>query len=92
MPSVAYRLARVAAGDGVAAVSLYRVSPHDVVAGHALLRAGGGGLWDEVGRALEYSTPATFSRPVKFCFGGAETVCRELVQRRWATLFRDSDT
>lgn len=32
MSSIAYRLARVAAGDGVAAVSLYSVSPHDLVA------------------------------------------------------------
>ena len=38
MPSIAYRLARVAAGDGVCGVSLYAVSAHDVVAGHPLLR------------------------------------------------------
>ena len=47
MPSIAYRLARVAAGDGVAAVSLYSVSPHDTVAGHALLRAVNGDIWNE---------------------------------------------
>lgn len=33
MPSIAYRLARVAAGDGVCAVSLFPLSAHDVVAG-----------------------------------------------------------
>ncbi|WP_090268482.1 inositol monophosphatase family protein [Pseudomonas panipatensis] len=44
MPSIAYRLARVAAGDGVAAISLFPVSPRDVAAGHALLRAVGGEL------------------------------------------------
>lgn len=38
MPSIAYRLAKVAAGDGVCGVSLYPASAHDVAAGHALLR------------------------------------------------------
>lgn len=37
MPSIAYLLAKVAAGDGVCGLSLYPVSAHDVVAGHALL-------------------------------------------------------
>lgn len=54
MPSIAYRLARVAAGDGIAGVSLYRVSPHDVVAGHALLRAVGGDLLDQDGQPIRY--------------------------------------
>lgn len=44
MPSIAYRLARVAVGDAVCGVSLYPVSAHDVVAGHALLRGAGGVL------------------------------------------------
>ena len=44
MPSIAYRLAKVAAGDVVCGVSLYPVSAHDVVAGHALLRGAGGVL------------------------------------------------
>ncbi|MHC8366932.1 hypothetical protein ACYZT9_14055 [Pseudomonas sp. ZT5P21] len=38
MPSIAYRLAKVAAGEGVCGVSLCQVSAHDIVAGHALLR------------------------------------------------------
>ncbi|MDT4878272.1 hypothetical protein FQZ97_1138590 [compost metagenome] len=89
MPSIAYRLARVAAGDGVAAVSLYAVSPHDVVAGHALLRAGGGGLWNEQGLALGYATPVAFNRPARFCFGGAEAACLQLIQRPWRTVLLD---
>lgn len=83
MPSIAYRLARVAAGDGVAAVSLYAVSTHDVVAGHALLRAGGGGLWNERGQALDYATAVTFNQPVGYCFGGGEIACQELMRRPW---------
>lgn len=89
IPSIAYRLARVAAGDGIAAVSLYAVSPHDVVAGHALLRACGGGLWNEQGQALGYATPAVFNQPVRFCFGGEERACRELMKRPWQILLRD---
>lgn len=38
MPSIAYRLARVAAGDAVACASLVPVSAHDVVGGHACCR------------------------------------------------------
>jgi myo-inositol-1(or 4)-monophosphatase len=89
MPSIAYRFARVAAGDGVAAVSLYAVSTHDVVAGHALLRAGAGGLWNEQGQALGYATPAAFNQPVRFCFGGAESTCRELLARPWQVVLVD---
>lgn len=53
MPSIAYRLARVAAGDGLCAVSLYPVSAHDVVAGHALLRASGGTLVNQDGVEID---------------------------------------
>ena len=42
MPSIAYRLARVAAGDGVATVSIHGVNEYDVAAGMALVRAAGG--------------------------------------------------
>lgn len=83
MPSIAYRLAQVAAGDGVAAVSLYAVLTHDVVAGHALLRAGGGSLWNERGQALDYATAVAFNQPVRYCFGGGEIACQELMRRPW---------
>ncbi|CAD0264328.1 Inositol monophosphatase/fructose-1,6-bisphosphatase family protein (fragment) [Pseudomonas veronii] len=58
MPSIAYRLAKVAAGDGIFGISLYAVSAHDVVAGHALLRGAGGVLLDENGDAIRYVTEA----------------------------------
>ncbi|WP_330114031.1 hypothetical protein SA496_14985 [Pseudomonas sp. JS3066] len=89
MPSIAYRLARVAVGDGIAAVSLYAVSPHDVVAGHALLRAGSGGLWNERGQALGNATPVTFNQPVGYCFGGGEIACQELMRRPWQIVLAD---
>lgn len=86
MPSIAYRLARVAAGDGIAAVSLYSVSTHDVVAAHALLRAVNGDIWNERGELLRYASPNTFSRPLRFCFGGAQAACAELYSRPWNSL------
>ena len=47
LPSIAYRLARVAVGDGVAAVSLNFPEGLDYAGGHALLRGAGGVLLDE---------------------------------------------
>jgi myo-inositol-1(or 4)-monophosphatase len=88
MPSIAYRLARVAAGDGVAAVSIVPVSAHDVVAGHALLIGAGGVLLDQQGRAITYITESTFAKASERCFGGAPAACRELVDRDWGKVFR----
>src|ERR1041384_5809333 len=39
MPSIAYRMARIAAGDGVATVSLHGVNEYDIAAGMALIAA-----------------------------------------------------
>lgn len=58
MPSIAYRLALVAAGDGDATFSLVHVSDWDVAGGHALLRAVDGVVLDERGRELEYDPAA----------------------------------
>lgn len=87
MPSIAYRLARVAAGDAICAVSLYAVSAHDVVGGHALLRGAGGVLLDENGHAIHYATEATMATVSQRCFGGSPSSCRELVTRRWDRVF-----
>ncbi|HGO9799665.1 inositol monophosphatase family protein [Pseudomonas aeruginosa] len=86
MPSIAYRLARVAAGDGIAGISLYPVAPHDVVAGHALLRAVGGDLFDHRGVPIRYSQDAGFVSPVQGCFGGELEACHQLSQRKWERL------
>lgn len=86
MPSIAYRLARVAAGDSVAAVSLYSVSPHDLVAGHALLRAVNGDIWNEKGELVRYAAPQAFTQSLNFCFGGAQAACMELLGRPWNSL------
>ncbi|WP_371234441.1 inositol monophosphatase [Pseudomonas sp. QE6] len=86
MTSIAYRLARVAAGDGAAAISLYPVAPHDVVAGHALLRAVGGDLFDHHGQAIRYAHDGYFEGAVLGCFGGAAATCQELSRRDWQRL------
>ena len=49
MPSIAYRMARVAAGDGVATISTHGVNEYDIAAGMALIRAAGGVLLDAAG-------------------------------------------
>ncbi len=87
MPSIAYRLARVAAGDGVAAVSLYPLSAHDVVAGHALLIGAGGVLLDENGNSIIYSTTDRMKTVSRRCFGGTLEACQTLVPRKWSRIF-----
>ncbi len=83
MPSIAYRLARVAVGDGICGISLYAVSAHDVVAGHALLRGAGGVLLDENGSEIRYATEAQMTAVSQRCFGGSPSACRELKAREW---------
>ena len=92
MLSIAYRLARVAAGDAVCGVSLYPVSAHDVVAGHALLIGANGVLVDEQGAPIRYQSEAEMLRVSNRCFGGAPRVCADLVARDWSKVFaKDAD-
>lgn len=90
MPSIAYRLAKVAAGDGACGLSLYPVSAHDVVAGHALLIGAKGVLLDESGYTIRYRTALEMLKVCQRCFGGAPNVCLELANRDWAKVFEMS--
>jgi ADP-ribosylglycohydrolase/fructose-1,6-bisphosphatase/inositol monophosphatase family enzyme len=81
LPSIAYRLARVAAGDAVAAVSLNGPCGWDYAAGHALIRGAGGVLLNEAGRDVTYTSDGESS--TRFCFGGAPEAARDLVERDW---------
>ena len=81
LPSIAYRLARVAVGDGVATVTLRPVNAHDIAAGHALLTAAGGVLVAEDGKPVTYGEDGG-SRPFA-CFGGAPEAVARLRHRPW---------
>ena len=81
LPSIAYRLARVAVGDGIATVTLRPVNAHDIAAGHALLTAAGGVLVAEDGVPVTYGEDGT-SRPFA-CFGGAPAAVASLRARAW---------
>lgn len=81
LPSIAYRLARVAAGDGVAAVSLNGPCGWDYAAGHALIRGAGGVLLDEAGDEVRYSVEGRSG--VQWCVGGAPAAAWDLVERDW---------
>ncbi|MEZ4465646.1 MAG: inositol monophosphatase family protein [bacterium] len=86
VPGIAYRLALAAAGEGVAAISLFGARDFDYAAGHALLRGVGGELVDERGRPVRYQA----ERPtnVGFCFGGAPALLPGLVKRDWNSVLR----
>jgi ADP-ribosylglycohydrolase len=81
MPSIAYRLARVAVGDGIATVTLRPVAAHDIAAGHALLAAAGGVLLAEDGTPVSYGAHGD-CRPGA-CFGGAPDAVAILQGRTW---------
>jgi ADP-ribosyl-[dinitrogen reductase] hydrolase len=81
LPSIAYRLARVAVGDGLATVTLRPVNAHDIAAGHALLTAAGGVLVAEDGVPVTYGTHGA-CRPFA-CFGGAPDAVATLLARTW---------
>ena len=85
---IAYRLARVAVGDGVAAVSLNSPCAWDYGAGHALLRGANGILVDEEGREVTYSSRGNSS--VGRCFGGSPVAVEQLRQRNWQSVFSSS--
>jgi ADP-ribosylglycohydrolase/fructose-1,6-bisphosphatase/inositol monophosphatase family enzyme len=84
VPSIAHRLALVAAGEATAAVSLNFPSAWDYAGGHALLRGAGALLVDEQGREVGYA-PDGESR--RLCaFGGRRPVVDALLKRPWHTL------
>ena len=82
MTSIAYRLARVAAGDAVATLTLHGARSWDIAAGHALLLGAGGELYDEGGSPVRYGSNGEGT--VKACFGGAPAAALELVTRKSA--------
>ncbi|HET6577554.1 MAG TPA: inositol monophosphatase family protein [Gemmatimonadales bacterium] len=85
MPSIAYRLALVAVGEGEATASLSGPVAWDFGGGHALLRAVGGELVDESGRPITYAANGqAVSRRV---FGASLPAGQALAARNWGAVF-----
>jgi ADP-ribosylglycohydrolase/fructose-1,6-bisphosphatase/inositol monophosphatase family enzyme len=84
MPSIAYRLARIAAGDGVATVSTHGVNEYDIAAGLALIRAAGGVVLDAEGKEVTLS--GALERRLSGCFAGAPGAAAQLARHDWKAL------
>jgi ADP-ribosylglycohydrolase/fructose-1,6-bisphosphatase/inositol monophosphatase family enzyme len=87
LASVAHRMARVAAGDGVATLSIHQVNEYDIAAGAALLRAGGGAVLDFSGREVVFT-----GRPgvlVNGCFAGAPQAAAQLARFDWSVVAKE---
>ena len=84
MPSIAYRLARIAAGDGIATVSIHGVNEYDVAAGMALVRAAGGVVLDAQGH--EVMLAGNSERRLSGCFAGAPQAAAQLARFDWTQL------
>lgn len=82
VPSIAYRLALLAAGEGSAVVSLNGACAWDFAGGHALLHGAGGLLVDERGCPVRYDSSG-WAHP-RACFGGHPDVARRLSQAPWS--------
>ena len=84
MPSIAYRLARIGAGDGVATVSIHGVNEYDVAAGMAIIGAAGGVTLDAEGKPIVLEgNPA---RRLSGCFAGAPAAASQLARYAWKSL------
>ncbi|HET8648035.1 MAG TPA: inositol monophosphatase family protein, partial [Vicinamibacteria bacterium] len=81
LPSIAHRLALLAAGEAAATSSLWSPRDWDYAGGHALLRAAGGALVDQDGREVAYAEDG--SSRCQNAFGGSEPAARVLAQRPW---------
>jgi ADP-ribosylglycohydrolase/fructose-1,6-bisphosphatase/inositol monophosphatase family enzyme len=84
MPSIAYRMARIACGDGIATVSTHGVNEYDIAAGMALVFAAGGVVLDAEGRDIVLMANTT--RRVSGVFAGAPEAVRHLQQFAWPQL------
>jgi ADP-ribosylglycohydrolase/fructose-1,6-bisphosphatase/inositol monophosphatase family enzyme len=84
VPSIAHRLALVAAGEAAAATSIFAPGAWDYAAGQALLRASGGVLLDEAGAEVAYAEDGA-SRTL-CAYAGSREVALELLKRPWESV------
>ncbi len=89
IPSVAFRLALVAAGFGVAGVSMAMPTAWDLAAGQALLRGAGMDLYDGRGEPVRYDTTGRLRNQIStLVIGGIPEVCSSLLQSDWDSVLR----
>jgi ADP-ribosylglycohydrolase/fructose-1,6-bisphosphatase/inositol monophosphatase family enzyme len=81
MPSIAYRMARVACGDGVATLSTHGVNEYDIAAGMALIAAASGAVLDAEGRDIVLMGNST--NRLSGVFAGAPEAARQLQRFAW---------
>lgn len=81
IPSIAYRLALVALGEGVGTLSLNSPCALDYAAGHALLRQAGGVFVDQDGLEIRYTAEGISG--CESCFAGGTRVVQALRRRPW---------
>jgi len=86
MPSIAYRLALAAGGDGVFGTSFKGAGDWDYAGGQALLRGVAGDLFGHDGQVTTY-TERGVSRS-RACFGGAPRLVPAVIRRPWLELFQ----
>ena len=84
LPSIAYRMARIACGDGVATVSTHSVNEYDIAAGMALIGAAQGVVLDAEGRDVVLA--GNSASRVSGVFAGAPEAVRQLQRFAWAEL------
>lgn len=87
VPSIAYRLALVAAGDAQAAVSLNGPVGWDYAGGHALLLGANMDLYDQTGQPIRYDRNGN-SNCGGQCFGGCHGLVQQLAVRDWNVVLR----
>lgn len=94
VPSIAYRLALVSAGEARAAVSLNGPVGWDYAGGHALLLGAGMDFYDKAGEPIRYDRNGNSSCSGR-CFGGPQSLVRHLAGREWDSVLvrrnRNSD-
>lgn len=81
LPSIAHRLAVVAAGEASATTSIFAPCSWDYGAGHALVRGAGGQVVGSDGRELLYAPDGTSHTPT--AFAGSSAVVATLAGRIW---------
>jgi ADP-ribosyl-[dinitrogen reductase] hydrolase len=86
IPSIAHRLAKVAAGEAAATTSLDAPKTWDFAAGHCLVLAAGGAILDETGKEPVYDPEGGGSAPR--LFAGSRAVASDLSKRDWNRAFR----